>query len=558
VNYYEDPELDHSTLCMHEYMYRLDQNDQAEICQTHVLNALSNGYDCGGRDNDFCVNVKQSPKGGWISFDTVWASLFTLFIVTTLEDWQGVCFQTQQVTGVHSVWIFVVLIVIGSGVLMNLLVAALLMELHTAMEEPEEDDDVPRPFNFKKSLLLFLKRRGVHERFQGLGGTPVKNWLRSTVTDEKSRFNLFFNTLIAFNILVMCCYYYDSPYNHLLDTANSACSVLFNLEFVWKIIMIGPLQYFFSFYDCIDFFIVFTSNFELAMAGTSGIAELRMLRVLRVLRTAKMMRLAKNSPSVRKVTNAIFESLGGLWPVAVLGCLCLFIFSVLGKELFGDLDAFASDSYLRFDTFAWSTLQCFLVIIGEDWSRIMYFTMIKVGGWTSFYFLAEVLIGRMIVLNLVLAVVLSNDSIGVTMRDDKMRIHLVSVYEKIMTRAAFKRWKYGQHDPHLYETLEMIKAQEEGNARPRILNSTIYGNSLKELEGTRKRRNSWLQALHQIHQEHMSLQELSLEAENNPHIKLSKRKQQAIQAIRKRPANGEPRDHHGGHLVFNAQPKEVG
>ena len=168
------------------------------------------------------------------------------------------------------------------------------------------------------------------------------------------------------------------------------------------------------------------------------------------------------------------------------------------KELFGDLDAFASDSYLRFDTFAWSTLQCFLVIIGEDWSRIMYFTMIKVGGWTSFYFLAEVLIGRMIVLNLLLAVVLSNDSIGVTMRDDKMRIHLVSVYEKIMTRAAFKRWKYGQHDPHLYETLEMIKAQEEGNARPRILNSTIYGNSLKELEGTRKRRNSWLQALHQV------------------------------------------------------------
>ena len=56
----------------------------------------------------------------------------------------------------------------------------------------------------------------------------------------------------------------------------------------------------------------------------------------------------------------------------------------------------------------------------------------------------------------------------------------------------------------------------------------------------------------------MSLQELSLEAENNPHIKLSKRKQQAIQAIRKRPANGEPRKHHGGHLVFNAQPKEVG
>ena len=138
MNYYEDPELDHSTLCMHEYMYRLDQNDQAEICQTHVLNALSNGYDCGGRDNDFCVNVKQSPKGGWIrytcsatqlpwtpacpplwmprscqcesrrvlpdmsnfttlSFDTVWASLFTLFIVTTLEDWQAVCFQTQQV-----------------------------------------------------------------------------------------------------------------------------------------------------------------------------------------------------------------------------------------------------------------------------------------------------------------------------------------------------------------------------------------------------------------------------------------------------------------------------
>ena len=134
--------------------------------------------------------------------------------------------------------------------------------------------------------------------------------------------------------------------------------------------------------------------------------------------------------------------------------------------------------------------------------------MHEVGGWALVYFLAEVLIGRMIVLNLVLAVVLSNDSIGVTMRDDKMRMYLVSVYEKIMTRAAFKRWKHGRHDPFLYETKEMIQAQEEGNARPRILNAKIYGNSLKELDDTRNRRNSWLRALHEIHQEHMTLDEL--------------------------------------------------
>ena len=50
----------------------------------------------------------------------------------------------------------------------------------------------------------------------------------------------------------------------------------------------------------------------------------------------------------------------------------------------------------------------------------------------------------------------------------------------------------------------------------------------------------------------MSLQELSLEAENNPHIKLSKRKQQAIQASNKRPHSGESEDHHGGHLSRSA------
>ena len=64
VDYYEHPELDHSTLCMHEYAHRPNQEHEA-ICHTHVLNILSKGYDCG-HGNAFCVNVKQSPKGGWI------------------------------------------------------------------------------------------------------------------------------------------------------------------------------------------------------------------------------------------------------------------------------------------------------------------------------------------------------------------------------------------------------------------------------------------------------------------------------------------------------------
>ena len=158
----------------------------------------------------------------------------------------------RQVSGEASVWISVIIIIIGSGVLMNLLVAALLMELHYSMEvrtyysrashasrayssrvdsrpictaglgtlaptkppprnpgpltvtlpsdpparqDLETDEDTPTPFSVKKALLLLLKKKGLHERFRGVYGTDYKNWLRASVTDEKSRFNLFFNFL---------------------------------------------------------------------------------------------------------------------------------------------------------------------------------------------------------------------------------------------------------------------------------------------------------------------------------------------------------------------------
>ena len=60
----------------------------------------------------------------------------------------------------------------------------------------------------------------------------------------------------------------------------------------------------------------------------------------------------------------------------------------------------------------------------------------------------------------------------------------------------------------------------------------------------------------QIHQEHMSLDELALEAENNPHIKLSKRKLRVINENQARYQNMKS-CHPGNHLSLSAEAGEV-
>ena len=66
----------------------------------------------------------------------------------------------------------------------------------------------------------------------------------------------------------------------------------------------------------------------------------------------------------------IQKSAQGMGPVLLLLVLFMFIFTIMGMQLFGTYES--GDDFMRFDTFTVAFLQCFYVITGEAWINIMY------------------------------------------------------------------------------------------------------------------------------------------------------------------------------------------
>lgn len=62
---------------------------------------------------------------------------------------------------------------------------------------------------------------------------------------------------------------------------------------------------------------------------------------------------------------------------------------------------------LNFDSISYSILTVFVCITGQ-WTDIMHYTAKRVGHWSVFFFLINVLVGNLMLLNLFLAIILKN------------------------------------------------------------------------------------------------------------------------------------------------------
>ena len=94
-----------------------------------------------------------------------------------------------------------------------------------------------------------------------------------------------------------------------------------------------------------------------------------MLRVFRVLR---ILRLLKGAKGVRDLLMTLVLSFPALVNVFGLLALCMFIYSILGVQLFTFVmrgDNLTDDR--NFDTFGQAALLLFQVITGDGWSGLM-------------------------------------------------------------------------------------------------------------------------------------------------------------------------------------------
>lgn len=166
--------------------------------------------------------------------------------------------------------------------------------------------------------------------------------------------------------------------------------MVFALEITLKLYSNG-LRFFKNGWNIFDFTIVLIS----LIPATGSLSVLRALRVLRILRLLKM------APRLKFIVNSLFKSLPDLIWIFILILIFYYLYSVMGTKLFGE--SFPE----LFGTLTTSMFTLFQLMTLEDWVNGVAKPIMKVFPYAYIYFISFILITSVVVLNLIIAVIVS-------------------------------------------------------------------------------------------------------------------------------------------------------
>uniref|UniRef100_A0A8C0FJU4 Sodium channel protein n=1 Tax=Bubo bubo TaxID=30461 RepID=A0A8C0FJU4_BUBBB len=253
----------------------------------------------------------------------------------------------------------------------------------------------------------------------------VKNVVEFIVMDPFV--DLAITVCIILNTLFMAMEHYPmtDEFNNVLKIGNQVFTGIFAAEMVLKIIAMHPFYYFQVGWNIFDSFIVTLSLVELFLSNVDGLSVLRSFRLLRVFK------LAKSWPTLNMLIKIIGNSVGALGNLTLVLAIIVFIFAVVGMQLFGKsykecVCKISSNCKLprwHMNDFFHSFLIVFRVLCGE-WIETMWDCM-EVAGQPMCLtvFMMVMVIGNLVVLNLFLALLLSSfssDSLSPTEDDNEM------------------------------------------------------------------------------------------------------------------------------------------
>ena len=254
-----------------------------------------------------------------------------------------------------------------------------------------------------------------------------------------------------------------ASFDCVLESVNTGFTFAFIMEAVLKLLALGPRGYVKDSFNIFDGTIVLISIVELAAAppscwGTSpaaaaaaGVGEVNVtlghpdaplnatMRVIhgagdggggsggaftifRSFRLLRVFKLARSWTALQQLLSTIMLSLSGLVYFAILLLIFVYIFSLIGMDLFGGKyetqGGFDEAPRANFNSFWWSMVTVFQVMTGENWNDVLYDCM-RVDRWLGgMYMVTLFVLGNYLVINLFLAILLENFAGGTVDIDD--------------------------------------------------------------------------------------------------------------------------------------------
>ncbi|CAK6982855.1 voltage-dependent T-type calcium channel subunit alpha-1H-like, partial [Scomber scombrus] len=312
-----------------------------------------------------CRNGNENPHEGVINFDNIGYAWITIFQVVTLEGWTEIMYYVMDANSFWSFTVLTFVTIMGSLVMMNVCAVVIATQFSETMER---ETDEPRSGLFVKQLLekfrdFIICKLGRlcnnkvnptdsgSSKYSLYRGTltqiwkPTKERLRRVVMSKI--FDRSIMVAVLLSVLTIAIEHHKQPavLTHVLKNINITFTVIFVIEMALKLLVL-KLAYFKDKNNIFDFVIVMISVLGMHMFG------------------------------------------------------CKFSF----KSEHGDIIT----DRKNFDSLLWSMVTVFQILTLEDWNFVLYNAMASTSPWSAFYFVALIMFGKHVLLNVLVGIVVKS------------------------------------------------------------------------------------------------------------------------------------------------------
>eukprot|EP00347_Sterkiella_histriomuscorum_P003601 403363663 len=202
-----------------------------------------------------------------------------------------------------------------------------------------------------------------------------------------------------------------------LITINNFFSALFIAEMCIKLFSNGVRKYLSDKLNYLDGIVVILSIVEIILnqsgnsSGTQKLSAFKTVRIFRTFRVLRVARLLRSLRSMQVIIGVIQRSVMSFVYIASLLLLFIFIFALLGMQIFGgQFKNHEFENSANYDTFHDAFITVFQVLTIENWQTILYESMNTNLGKIipAIYYTTWIFMGNFILLNLFLAILLDS------------------------------------------------------------------------------------------------------------------------------------------------------
>ncbi|CAI2364628.1 unnamed protein product [Moneuplotes crassus] len=231
---------------------------------------------------------------------------------------------------------------------------------------------------------------------------------------RSSHFENFMTLSVTLNTLILAIDHYgiDPEVERNFNNINTFFTIVFCIEMVLKILGLGINNYLRETMNYVDGAVVILSIVELAFLSNSGgsLSAFRTVRIFRTFRVLRVARLLRSMQSMQVIIGVIGRSMSSFVYLAILLLLFIFIYSLMGMQLYGGQynNLEGPKPRANFDSFGVAFLTVFQLLTMENWNSILYSTMDQSGWTAAIYLISWIFIGNFVLLNLFLAILLDS------------------------------------------------------------------------------------------------------------------------------------------------------